>query len=175
MRAITTMTAIVVHDEEAPFRELKRRLAKLGIASLELRTFVEAKYFLKRLHGSALIFTDITLPDGNWADVVEAAQNATPPCPVIVVSRFVDLHLYLEALQKGAADFVVAPFRTNDLQSVIHSAMMKLADAREPASTASGGVAVGGAGIILAENHVAASTEVSHAEAEAQPSVASGR
>jgi len=96
MRAIT---AIVVHDEEEPFTDLKRRLARLDIPSLQMRIFVETKYFLKRPHEPAPIFTAVTLPDGNWADVLEAAKNATPPCPVIVVSRFVDLNLYLEALQ----------------------------------------------------------------------------
>jgi FixJ family two-component response regulator len=175
MRTITTMTAIVVHDEEEPFRDLKRRLSELGIPSIQLRTFVETKYFLKRLHGSALIFTAIALPDGNWADVVEAAQNATPPCPVIVVSRFVDLHLYLEALQKGAADFIVAPFRTNDLQSIIHSAMMKLADAREPASTASVGLRAPGAAMVEAEDQAAGSTEVSRTEAGGRTSTALAR
>ncbi len=134
MRAIT---AIVVHDEEEPFRDLKRRLAELGIPSLQLRTFVETKYFLKRLHGSALIFTAIALPDGNWADVLKAAQNAMPPCPVIVVSRFVDLNLYLEALQKGAADFIVAPFRTDDLEFIIRAATTQLGDSRDPAGAAS--------------------------------------
>lgn len=163
MRAIT---AIVVHDEEEPFRDLKRRLAELGIPSLQLRTFVETKYFLKRLHASAPIFTAIALPDGNWADVAEAAHSATPPSPVIVVSRFVDLNLYCEALQKGAADFIVAPFTTQDLQCVIRSAMEKSEAVPAPASKALTGAAVGTDGIVFAERHFAAGTETEVGRAE---------
>lgn len=169
------ITAIVVHDEEEPFRDLKRRLSELGIPSLQLRTFVETKYFLKRLHGSALIFTAIALSDGNWADVLEAAQNATPPCPVIVVSRFVDLNLYLEALQKGAADFIVAPFDTVDLEFIIRSATTQLGDSPDPARPASDCQPATVAGTSTAEDDVSVRYEVGRTEAGGRAWAASGR
>ncbi len=158
------ITALLVHNDDRPFDELQRRLKELSITSLRLRTFVEAKYFLKRLHHPALIFTDVTLPDGTWADVVEAGKNATPPCPVIVVSRFVDLSLYLEASQKGAADFIVPPFATKDFELIIHSAVRKLADTRGLPSVPRAGGAVGTDGIVLAESYAGAGTKASHAE-----------
>lgn len=116
------IVALLVHNDEQPFDELQPRLKELNISSLHLQTFIEVKYFLKRLSHPALIFTDATLPDGTWADVVDAAKTATPSCPVIVVSRFVDLSLYREALQRGAVDFIVAPFGTAELESIIRSA-----------------------------------------------------
>jgi|GEM_PF-665677 FixJ family two-component response regulator len=134
---MNSITTLIVHDEERPFEELYRRLKELNVPSLQLRTFVETKYFLKRLRHPVLIFTDVALPDGTWADVLEAAKNATFPSPVIVVSRFVDLNLYLETLQKGAADFIVAPFTTNDLEFIIRSAMTQLGDSPDPACAAS--------------------------------------
>ena len=151
-----TITVLMVHDEEGVFRDLKHRLSELGLSFFQLRTFVEIKYFLKRLHRSTLIFTDTTLPDGTWADVVEVAKNATPPCPVIVVSRVVDLALYLEAMQEGAADFIVAPFTAVDLESIIRSATMKLADGLGPASPTSDRRPTTRAGMAGAEDQVTA-------------------
>lgn len=139
------ITVLMVHNEEEPFKELYRRVKGLNISALQLRTFVETKYYLKRLHHPALIFTDTTLPDGTWADVVEAAKNVVPPCPVIVVSRFVDLSLYLEALQKGAADFIVAPFSTAELEPIIRTATAELTESPEPAHAGSDRPAVAGA------------------------------
>lgn len=162
------ITALMVHNEEEPFRDLKRRVSELGIPSLQLATLVEAKYFLKRLHHPALIFTDVNLPDGTWADVVEAAKRVAPPCPVIVVSRFVDLSLYLEASQKGAVDFIVPPFATKDLELIIHSAMRKL-DTRKLSSAPRAGGAVGTDGIVLAESHAGAGTKASYAEMGGNP------
>jgi FixJ family two-component response regulator len=150
----------VLFNEEKQFDELIRRLRELDVPWLELRTVVETKYELKRLNRPALIFTAVTLPDGTWADVIDAAKDASSSCPVVVVSRLVDLELYLEALQKGAADFIVPPFESNGLLSIIH-AVIESANRPEPVSTAPTGVAVGGAGIILAENHVSASAAAS--------------
>lgn len=156
----------VLFNEEKHCAELIHRLKELNIASLQLRTVVETKYELKRLHRPALIFTAVTLPDGTWADVVDAARDASSPCPVIVVSRLVDLELYLEVLQKGAADFIVPPFEANDLLSLIDAATKKSANRREPVSTAPAGVAVGAAGIVLADNHVSAGAESRRGEAD---------
>ncbi|MGH9353462.1 MAG: hypothetical protein ACRD2G_15090 [Terriglobia bacterium] len=169
------ITALMVHDEEETFRDLKRRVSVLGIPSLQLRTFVEIKYFLKRLHHPALIFTATALPDGTWADVVEAAKNAAPPCPVIVVSRFVDLSLYLEALQKGAADFIVTPFTTAELESIIRSATTRLAESPDQARSASDRRPASEACVAGAEDRLPANSQIGHPQAEVTASAASAR
>lgn len=167
------ITALMVHDEEELFRDLKRRVSELGIPSIQLRTFVEVKYLLKRLHQPTLIFTDVTLPDCTWTDVVEAAKNTTPPCPVIVVSRFVDLSLYLEALQRGAADFIVVPFSTAELESIIRSATAGLTDSEEQDRTASDRRPGSGAGSASEEDRLTASSHVDHTQAEVKALAAS--
>lgn len=145
--------ALIVHDEEQPFRELERRVSEFGVPSMRLRTVIEVKYFLKRLRRPALILTDVNLPDGTWADVVEEAKNAMPPAPVIVVSHFVNLSLYLEALQKGAVDFIVAPFTTKDLERVIRSATEGAALAQEQASEGASSAAAGTDASTIAQRH----------------------
>lgn len=170
------ITALMVHDEEELFRDLKRRVSELGIPSIQLRTFVEVKYLLKRLHQPTLIFTDVTLPDCTWTDVVEAAKNTTPPCPVIVGSRFVDLSLYLEALQRGAADFIVVPFSTAELESIIsiiRSATAGLTDSEEQDRTASDRRPGSGAGSASEEDRLTASSHVDHTQAEVKALAAS--
>lgn len=151
------ITALMVHDEEQPFYDLQHRVSEFGVPSIRLRTVVEVKYFLKRLRQPALIFTDVDLPDGTWADVVTEARNATPPAPVIVVSHFVDLSLYLEALEKGATDFIVAPFTAKDLERVFRTAAETSAGDREQASKVAVDEAVGTNGTIFAKRQFEAS------------------
>ena len=45
--------------------------------------------------------------------------------PVIVVSRFVDIDLYLKALESGASDFIVPPFSAADVAYVVRTAIAK--------------------------------------------------
>jgi DNA-binding NtrC family response regulator len=117
---------ILLHDQEKEFDELRCELNELGVAFVELRTLVEARYLLKCSRHAALLFTAVVLPDSTWTDVLESAQAETPAAPVILVSRILDFGLYLEAMEKGATDFMVPPFTRAELQFVIRSAAPQL-------------------------------------------------
>ena len=43
--------------------------------------------------------------------------------PVIVVSRVVEINLYIDALEKGASDFIVPPFYHQDISHVLKCAV----------------------------------------------------
>jgi DNA-binding NtrC family response regulator len=124
---MTNTKALLVQYEVEPFEGLTQRLGELGISWLLLRTLVETKYYLKRRPEPAMIFTAVSLPDGTWADMVELGRGATPPCPVIVVSRVDNLDLYLEALKKGAMDFIVTPFAGDAVELAVRAARKQLA------------------------------------------------
>ena len=66
-----------------------------------------------------MVLTDTSLTDGTWADVLDLAGAV----PVVVVSRLVDIDLYLKVLDTGAADFIVPPVSPDDLAFVIKTAV----------------------------------------------------
>jgi DNA-binding NtrC family response regulator len=70
-----------------------------------------------------LVLADPRLPDGSWEDVVVSAATAPAPVNVIVVSEVVDIALYLEAIQRGAFDFIVPPMSLPDFTYVVRSAV----------------------------------------------------
>lgn len=115
--------ALLVHDQERPVAELKPVLESQGIETLQARNCAEAEAALACPERPLLIFTDTVLTDGTWTDVQSLAEHLA--VPVIVVSRFVDLPLYLDVLESGAADFIVPPFREADLTQVIHGALLR--------------------------------------------------
>lgn len=114
---------LLVHDEEGPMKELNELLKRQGLETSRLRNCAGVETVMADPEPPHLIFTDTVLPDGTWADVKNLAARADWAVPVIVVSRFVNLALYLEALENGAADFIVPPFRDADLAYVTQSAM----------------------------------------------------
>src|SRR6516162_10159363 len=82
----------------------------------------EASLELTRAKPVHLVFTDTTLPDGTWGDVLGLAAKAPAPVNVIVVARLVDVRLYLEVIQSGAFDFITPPFAPGDVARVIRCA-----------------------------------------------------
>lgn len=97
----------------------------LDSSPLEIRRLTTCPEAVQELVGrrvASVIFTDVRLPDGDWRQVLHLARHASVPIEVILVSRIVDVRLYLDALEAGAFDFVVPPFSAADLDYIIVNA-----------------------------------------------------
>lgn len=66
-----------------------------------------------------LVFTEALLPGGTWAEVVKLALEALK---VIVVSRLVDIKLYVDTMVGGAFDFV-PPMTSDELDHILACAV----------------------------------------------------
>lgn len=98
----------------------------LNPCPLEIRTVTscrEAGCEIERNSTADVIFTDVQLFDGDWKQVLQMARQSPNPAELVVVSRFVDVPLYLEALEEGVFDFVVPPFRPVELGYIIVNAI----------------------------------------------------
>jgi len=116
------LLALLLHDQDEPLSSLKSALANLSVETTRARTCAEALDELQRPAAPHLVFTDLTLPDGTWADVLRLPRKAFAPVDVIVVSRVVNMRLYIAALEGGASDFLVPPFTKCDLAYVVRRA-----------------------------------------------------
>lgn len=115
--------ALLIHDQEEPLGELARILEHLQFEVVRTRSCGEAFAALKREGQPDLVFTDVTLPDGNWKDVLRALESSPSVTDLILVSRVIDDPLYITALESGAIDFVVPPFRESDVAWVVGNAV----------------------------------------------------
>jgi len=77
-----------------------------------------------------LVFTEALLPDGTWRDVVKVALQALKPVEVIVVSRLIDVRLYVETMADGAFDFIVPPITRDELAHVLACAVESVLNLR---------------------------------------------
>jgi DNA-binding NtrC family response regulator len=119
------INALLVHAKDQSYADLTPVLGSLSIKVVHAQSFREASVLLKKQGAIDLIFTGTNLEGGGWADVLALAQHAKSYLPVIVVSRIVDAGLYLDALERGAFDFVTPPFLTSDLAHIVRSAIYR--------------------------------------------------
>jgi two-component system, OmpR family, response regulator len=105
--------------------QLSRALHAAGVAVRVVRSCAEAQELLNKRSVPSVLFCDASLPDGTWADILSFAAAARTRVPVVVVSRLVDIDLYLDALEHGAADFIVPPFCQQDVSHVMSCAVEK--------------------------------------------------
>ena len=117
------ISALLLHQPTEPQRVLKEALEGRSVKVNWLRNYEEALPLLKGSDPPHLVFTEASLPDGTWTDVVKLAIAALKPVKVIVVSRLIDMRLYVETMAGGAFDFIVPPMTSDELAHVLACAV----------------------------------------------------
>ena len=70
-----------------------------------------------------LVLTDIVMPDMSGLTLLEQIHGLAPELPVILMTAFPDIDICIEAIQKGAYDFIVKPFKSVYLIHTIEKAL----------------------------------------------------
>ena len=117
------ISALLLHQPTEPQRVLKEALEGRSVKVNWLRNYGEALPLLKGADPPHLVFTEALLPDGTWTDVVKLALEALKPVKVIVVSRLINMRLYVETMAGGAFDFIVPPMTGDELTHVLACAV----------------------------------------------------
>lgn len=78
---------------------------------------------LAQASGFDLVLLDQQLPDGNGIDLLPRLRDALPEAAVIMMTGQHDLELAIEAIKRGAADFVHKPIKTATLQATVDRAL----------------------------------------------------
>jgi len=112
--------ALLVRRDDRFFGELRRVLESLGLEAVRVSNCKELESRLQDGGPFLTVFTDVTLPDGGYRDVCRMASRPAKPVPVIVVSPFVDMDLYIDSMENGASDFIVPPFLSTDIAHVLN-------------------------------------------------------
>ncbi len=75
----------------------------------------------------AVVLTDLLMPDGNGMDLVSLVRQRSARTEVIVMTAHGGVETAIEAMKRGAYDFVTKPFATNELRALVHKALEKRA------------------------------------------------
>src|SRR6185369_4304285 len=72
-----------------------------------------------------LVLTDLVMPDGSGIDVLSAAKERAGATEVIVMTAHSTLESAIDAMRKGAYDFVAKPFSPAHIAAVAQKALEK--------------------------------------------------
>jgi hypothetical protein len=100
-------SAILVVEDDAQTAELERRA--LVRAGKRVRAVGEVRQALAAMaeESFSAILLDYRLPDGEPWPVLEAARQALPPIPVILVTAMGDERVAAEVIHRGGADYLI--------------------------------------------------------------------
>ncbi|MBX3270069.1 MAG: sigma-54-dependent Fis family transcriptional regulator [Sandaracinaceae bacterium] len=116
---------ILVCDDEAGLREmLSVLLRRAGHRVTTAQTRAEALERLAEQRFDALI-TDLALPDGTGMEVLSGALDRDPSIQVLMITAYGGTEEAVEAMRRGAYDFVTKPFRNHELLALLDKALEK--------------------------------------------------
>ena len=114
--------ALLVQARHDPLDALRLALEEQSVDIFIAKNCAEAALALWSDCPPPLVFTGIQLADGSWADVLTLATKASAPVNVIVVAPFADVGFYVQAIERGAFDFIVPPLSDPELLHVVRIA-----------------------------------------------------
>lgn len=114
---------ILVIDDEQDIRNLLCiSLERMGYIPMPAANCQEANELIRQ-HQFDLALTDIRLPDGNGMSLIPVFKQHQPNAPIAVMTAFDTTDIAVEAMKKGAFDFLPKPIRQQRLQALIEDAI----------------------------------------------------
>ncbi len=113
-------TILVIEDEEKHRRVIGLHLSSTGYDVKAVGTAEEA---LKLAAEVDLVLTDLKLPGMDGLAFLEQLRATDAQTPVIVMSAFGTVEIAVEAMKKGAVDFLPKPFSLDHLTVVVEKAL----------------------------------------------------
>jgi DNA-binding NtrC family response regulator len=78
-----------------------------------------------------LILTDLMMPGANGIEVLKTAKEIDEGVHVIIITGFASLETAMEAIRKGAYDYITKPFKLDEIRIVVQNACEKIRLLRE--------------------------------------------
>src|SRR4051794_28206176 len=117
------MPAILLVDDEEGFRYSFRRVfARDEIEVLTAATVAEGRAVFRE-HRPDVVVLDLQLPDGSGMDVFETILTEDPRRPVIFITAHGTAGTALEAMKRGAFDYLLKPVDFERLNDILQRAV----------------------------------------------------
>ncbi len=117
------MAKLLVVDDEMSIREFLEIL--LLRAGHQVRLAKDAVDAIAQLKDQPvdLVLTDLRLPRGSGMDVLQYVTKQMPSTQVVIMTAFATTETAIEAMKAGAYDYIIKPFKVDELTVLIDRAL----------------------------------------------------
>ena len=125
---------LIIDDEPAICWSLKERLTDQGY-EVQVAGSIERSNKILAGFTPDVIVVDVRLPGQDGLTAIPEFRKQLPTTPIVVMTAFGDLQTVVDAMSRGAFDYLVKPFELPDFLSVIARAIQSLS---HPSTSAAG-------------------------------------
>jgi two-component system response regulator AtoC len=116
---------LLVDDDEDICRYLSVRLPSMGYKVDCAGTGEQALARLAASGAPAVVLLDLLLPGISGLEVLDRIKKTHPAVPVIVLSTVVQIKTVVDAIRRGASDYLTKPFQEQELELALQNVLEK--------------------------------------------------
>ncbi len=113
---------LIIDDEESIRDSMSQVLRKEGY---RVRTSVEGKEGLQIFNQENIqvVFLDLKLPGIKGMDILTRIKEISPETPVIIITGYASIDSAIEAMKRGAFDYMAKPFTPEEVRVITKKAL----------------------------------------------------
>jgi DNA-binding NtrC family response regulator len=123
---MTKPTILIVDDDTIILDSLCEFLNMEGYNTTGASTIGQAQKKLQQ-QSYALVITDVNMPDGNGFEILDTVRENYPRSVVIMITGYGTIESAVEAIKKGAYDYLTKPIIDDDLLLAVERAIRQQA------------------------------------------------
>jgi PAS domain S-box-containing protein len=120
----TALARVLVVDDELGPRESLRMLLKPAYQIQTAENGRTALDLLRRFQPDIVIM-DIKMPEMDGLELLRHVKRADPSIEVVMITAYASLETVRHALTYGAFEYLIKPFSRQDLEDVVHRALLR--------------------------------------------------
>ncbi|UCH92474.1 MAG: sigma-54-dependent Fis family transcriptional regulator [Candidatus Aminicenantes bacterium] len=116
---------ILVVDDDLSIRNMLSIVLKTS--GYEVTTVDSGESALKRLNTESfdLVISDIKMPGISGIELLKKIKTINPEIPMIMITAFASANDAVEAMKRGAEDYITKPFNLDELKLIIEKSLYK--------------------------------------------------
>ena len=115
---------VIVDDDESMREALLALMASIGMRAMAYGS-VQEYLDAPRPDAPHCLVLDVRLPGRSGLDLQAQLSGSTGAPPVIFLTGFADVPMTVRAMKAGAIEFLMKPFRDQDLIDAVHQGIVK--------------------------------------------------
>jgi DNA-binding NtrC family response regulator len=117
------MSTILVIDEDQTVLQFVEQVLREAGRKLHMANNAHQGLAAIRDHSPDLLLLDTTLSDAAKLEFIGTARDIDPNLPVIVMACSDDSYTVIEAMKRGAYDYLMKPLNTDNLRQLVERAL----------------------------------------------------
>ncbi len=124
LRSHRKFRILIVDDEEMARSNMEHVISKEGY---EVRTASNGLEALHRLQSETfdLVITDLKMEKLDGMELLQSAKQSSTPPEIILVTGYATVDSAVDAFSKGAAHYLIKPYKLDDLRSIVNRTLDK--------------------------------------------------